>query len=153
MSGFVWIKCCFFGLGEWTMLFLRFLRKTYPESETEKIGCRFGRWSVYCGMQDLSSGYIYHIHLNENLPYLKLTWHSPWKWMVARLHFLLGSPIFRGYVSFREGTIIRIDVFLGSVNIRILRPKRIRTMGLSSPRLLLGVIINVTPAAIYKALY
>ena len=35
------------------------------------------------------------------LPSLKLTVRT-WKWMVGRWHFLLGWPIFRCYVSFRE---------------------------------------------------
>ncbi len=30
--------------------------------------------------------------------------HSTWKWMVGRWNLLLGLPIFRGYVSFRECT-------------------------------------------------
>ena len=37
------------------------------------------------------------------LPSLKLTVH-PWKSVVGKWQFLLGRPISRGYVSFREGT-------------------------------------------------
>ena len=37
----------------------------------------------------------------STIPSLKLTVRT-WKWMVGRWHFLLGWPIFRCYVSFRE---------------------------------------------------
>ena len=36
--------------------------------------------------------------------------HSSWKWMVGRLFPFLGNPIFRGYVSFREGIYIYITL-------------------------------------------
>ena len=44
------------------------------------------------------------IYFNQFLPSLELT-VRPWKWMVGiwNTTFLLGRPIFRGYVSFREG--------------------------------------------------
>ena len=41
---------------------------------------------------------------NKDLPSLKLT-NCPWNWMVGRWNFLLGWPIFRGYVSFGGGGI------------------------------------------------
>lgn len=34
------------------------------------------------------------------LPSMKLTYHFTWKWMVGRPTFLLGWPMFTGYVSF-----------------------------------------------------
>ena len=47
----------------------------------------------------------------SSLPSLKLTWHlkmDGWSWNTS---FLLGWPIFRGYVSFRERISFHIAIF------------------------------------------
>ncbi len=43
----------------------------------------------------------------NSIPSLKLTW--PLKMDGWKMNFLLGRPIFRGYVSFREGKSLRIQ--------------------------------------------
>ena len=61
-------------------------------------GCDF---PIYRGVHQ---GSLYDTNPRSALPSLKLTWHlkmDGWK-----TSFLLGRPIFRGYVSFREGNYI-----------------------------------------------
>ena len=55
--------------------------------------------------ETLSARVIKFKHIMVLLAQKHTPWNkqSTWKWIVARWKFLLGWPIFRGYVSFREG--------------------------------------------------
>ncbi len=63
--------------------------------------------STKCSLSHWDTGIILGSETGQKIPVqlqsLKLTNRS-WKWMVGKWDFLLGRPIFRGYVSFREGT-------------------------------------------------
>ena len=77
------------------------------------------------GQGDAKCGQVLVIFPQQNVPSLKLTY--PLKMDGWKTSFLLGWPIFRCYVSFREGISLDLNIF-GCVNFGCSNRERIQEM-------------------------